>query len=932
MNSIIALDIETTGLDPHKDAIIEIGIVQFNLNRIETQWSSLINPGRKIPPFITQLTGIDDHMVLNKPSIKEVVPVIRNLFSDTHIILGHNIGFDLSFLQKQGLFRSNDTLDTYEIASVLLPSAGRYNLEALRQKLNIPHQANHRALDDAMVTSEVFRSLYEIGMELPIQLLAEIVRLGDGIDWSGYPAFYDMLLSRSRETISARQVKQGYSGPLFDGYSGRDYPILSPNPQQVSLDPDEVASALELGGIFSHHFPNYEYRPQQVEMLRSVTRALSDNHHLLVEAGTGTGKSIAYLLPAALWAVKNGQRVLISTNTINLQDQLINKDIPDLRAVMGINLSASVMKGRSNYLCPRRLENMRRRGPENADEMRVLSKVLVWLQSTTSGDRNELTLNGPIENDIWMHLSADDEGCTTENCIKRGGICPFYRARQAALSAHILVVNHALLLADVATGNRVLPEYNYVIIDEAHHIEEATTNALSFRANQSLIDRTLRELGSPNSGILQKLLITLEVNIPPSDFAALNKYIQQITDLAFQFQTTSQIFFKSIDQFLQEQREGADIGLYAHQERILSATRSQPSWEDVEAAWEDSDLYLRSLLDILVKLIQALGEIKENLPEEEDDLFTNISSLYRRLYDLQTSLDGMIFNPRKDTIYWFEINPSGKQMSLNAAPLHIGPLMQKYLWHDKATVILTSATLTTSGEFNYLKGRLNADEADELAVGSPFDYESSVLLFIANDIPEPSDRSGHQRAIEQGILKLCIATRGKALVLFTSYEQLKRTAQSIGDQLSGNGISVFKQGEGASAHKLLEDFRSTDHAVLFGTRAFWEGVDLPGEALSVLIIVKLPFDVPSDPIVAARAETFDDPFTEYSLPEAILRFRQGFGRLIRTQSDRGIVAIFDRRILSKQYGRMFTNSLPPCTTRIGRSSELPQLAVQWLNL
>jgi ATP-dependent DNA helicase DinG len=259
-------------------------------------------------------------------------------------------------------------------------------------------------------------------------------------------------------------------------------------------------------------------------------------------------------------------------------------------------------------------------------------------------------------------------------------------------------------------------------------------------------------------------------------------------------------------------------------------------------------------------------------------------------------------------------------------------LMQKYLWHDKATVILTSATLTTAGEFNYLKGRLNADEADELSVGSPFDYESSVLLFIANDIPEPSDRSGHQRAIEQGIFKLCIATRGKALVLFTSYEQLKRTSQSIGDQLSGNGISVFKQGEGASAHKLLEDFRSTDQAVLFGTRAFWEGVDLPGEALSVLIIVKLPFDVPTDPIVAARAETFDDPFTEYSLPEAILRFRQGFGRLIRTQSDRGIVAIFDRRILSKQYGRMFTNSLPPCTTRIGRSSELPQLAVKWLNL
>jgi DNA polymerase-3 subunit epsilon/ATP-dependent DNA helicase DinG len=931
MNSIVALDIETTGLDPRKDAILEIGAVRFNSKRIEDEWSSLINPGRKIPPFITQLTGITDHMVLEAPPIQKLVPELQSFVGDLPI-LGHNVGFDLSFLRNYGLFRTNETLDTYEIASVLLPSAGRYNLGILGQLLNIPLPASHRALDDARVTCAVYRSLYEIGMELPLQLLAEIVRLGEGLEWSGYSAFYDMLRSRSKETISGRQVKQGYSGPIFDGYINRDVSALSPNPQQVSLDPDEVASALEIGGIFSHHFPNYEYRPQQIEMLRSVTQALSENRHLLVEAGTGTGKSMAYLLPAALWAVKNGQRVVISTNTINLQDQLINKDIPDLRAAMGINLSAAVMKGRSNYLCPRRLENMRRRYPENADEMRVLSKVLVWLQSTISGDRNEINLNGPIERDVWMHLSAEDEGCTTENCLKRGGICPFYRARQAALSAHILIVNHALLLADVATGNRVLPDYNYVIIDEAHHLEEATTNALSFRITQSMIDRTVRELGSPNSGILGKIITTIEGNILPSDFAALNHYIQQITNLAFQFQTTSQGFFNSIDQFLLEQREGGDIGIYAHQERILPATRTQPSWADVEAAWEESETSLGPLIDILVKLIQALGEVKENLPEEEEDIITNLSTLYRRFSDMQTNLDGMIFTPRSDTIYWFEISPNGKQMSLNAAPLHIGSLMQKYLWHDKSSVILTSATLTAAGEFNYLKGRLNADEAYELAVGSPFDYESSVLLYIANDIPEPSDRSGHQRAIEQGILKLCIATGGKALVLFTSYDQLKRTSHSVSPFLSRNGIRVYEQGEGASANTLLENFRTDDHAVLFGTKAFWEGVDVPGEALSVLVIVKLPFDVPSDPIVAARAETFDDPFSEYSLPEAILRFRQGFGRLIRTQSDRGVVAIFDRRIMSKRYGRLFTDSLPTCTTRIGPVGELPQLAIKWLNM
>jgi DNA polymerase-3 subunit epsilon/ATP-dependent DNA helicase DinG len=420
--------------------------------------------------------------------------------------------------------------------------------------------------------------------------------------------------------------------------------------------------------------------------------------------------------------------------------------------------------------------------------------------------------------------------------------------------------------------------------------------------------------------------------VPPSDFAVINHYIQQATDLAFHFQTTTQDFFRSIDQFLLEQREGNEIGMYAHQERILPATRTQPAWADVEAAWEECETSLNPLIDNLAKMVQALGDIKESLPEEDDDIISSLSTFYRRLSEIQNNLDGMVFEPKGDSIYWFEIQPNGKQMSLNAAPLHIGPLMQKYLWNEKSSVILTSATLTAAGEFNYLRGRLNAEEAYDLSVGSPFDYESSVLLYISNDIPEPSDRSGHQRAIEQGILKLGLATGGRTLVLFTSYDQLKRTSRSIAPLLSRKDIRVYEQGEGASANTLLESFRADDHAVLLGTKAFWEGVDVPGVALSILIIVKLPFDVPSDPIIAARSETFEDPFSEYSLPEAILRFRQGFGRLIRTQSDRGVVAIFDRRIMTKRYGRMFTESLPTCTTKVGPIGDLPQLAVKWLNL
>ena len=292
----------------------------------------------------------------------------------------------------------------------------------------------------------------------------------------------------------------------------------------------------------------------------------------------------------------------------------------------------------------------------------------------------------------------------------------------------------------------------------------------------------------------------------------------------------------------------------------------------------------------------------------------------------------MIFEPTHEQIYWADLQPDSDRLALHAAPLHIGSLMERYLWNEKSSVIVTSATLTTTGEFDYLRGRLSAQEADELALGSPFDFETAALLYLINDIPEPNDQRGHQRALESGLINLCRASGGRALVLFTSYDQLKRTSRAISPILANDDILVYEQGEGASAHTLLENFRLSDRAVLLGTRAFWEGVDIPGESLSVLVIAKLPFAVPSDPIVAARAETFEDPFYQYSLPDAILRFRQGFGRLIRTQSDRGLVAVFDRRVLTKKYGRYFIDSLPKCTTRTGSLAELPKVAAKWLNL
>jgi ATP-dependent DNA helicase DinG len=931
MPSIVALDIETTGLDSRSDSIIEIGAVRFSGARVESEWSTLINPGRAIPGFISQLTGISNEMVRNAPPIKAVLQDLTAFVGDLPV-LGHNVRFDLSFLQQHNILQINEALDTYELASVLMPTASRYNLGALGQILGIVLPATHRALDDARVTHAVYVRLQEQGLQLPTGLMAEFMRQSEPFNWGAKWFFGQILHTRMQQPIAAKKIFRADNGPILDQ---RDLflpplpPLVSPKP----LDIDEVAALLEYGGPFSRYFKQYEYRTQQVEMLRAVTRAFSEGYHLMAEAGTGTGKSFAYLVPAALWALHNNTRVVISTNTINLQDQLVKKDIPDLCAALGIDLRVAVLKGRSNYLCPRRLEVLRQRGPANVDEMRVLAKVLVWKQTSDSGDRGEINLNGPVERDIWQRLSADDEGCTAEDCQTRtSGGCPFYRARQLAQSAHLLVVNHALLLSDVATGNRVLPEYDYLIIDEGHHMEGATTNALSFRASQSDILRLVRELGGPGGGILGYLLNMLEEMLKPSQYAAFHQAVHRAADLLFRIEHHYRELFTAFEDFLTDQREGRALTGYGQQERVTDATRTQPAWSSVEMIWTEVFETTGLLLTLLAEIHKSTSEVNEHAPQELGDSLNSLGDAYRRLQETNAYLNALVSSPKKDFVYWIEVQSGKNQIAVNMAPLHIGPLMEQHLWHEKTSIILTSATLTTNEGFDYIRNRLNADEADELQLGSPFDYESAAMLYLANDIPEPSDVNGHQRAVEQALIRLSKATGGKLLALFTSYAQLRRTSTAITPALAEAGIIVYEQGEGASPNTLLETFREADKAVLLGTRSFWEGVDIPGEALSVLVLVKLPFDVPTEPIVAARSETFEDPFNEYHLPEAILRFRQGFGRLIRTQYDRGVVAILDRRILTKRYGRAFLESLPTCKVQVSPVRDLPLHAEKWLNL
>jgi len=928
MQSIVAIDIETTGLNESRDAIIEIGAVKFKGHRVEAEWSSLINPNKHIPEFVTGLTGISDAEVRNAPRLVDMAPLLGEFVGDAPIV-GHNVRFDLGFLQKSGLFPYNEVIDTYELASVLMPAASRYNLGSLGKQLGILLPATHRAPADALVTMAVFNRLFEMARELPLELVDEILRLSEPLAWDAGWLFQEVIRTRSREGVQPKRVKKKDAAAWFDESK---YPPLDNPKRPLPLDADEIASVLEYGGPFSQYFETFEQRPEQVEMLRAVTNALSYGSHLMVEAGTGVGKSFAYLVPAALFAKQNNTRVVVSTNTINLQDQLIQRDLPNLSQALNLDFRFAVLKGRSNYLCPRRLENLRRFGPRTTDEMRVLAKVMVWQMTNQSGDRSELNLTGPAEREVWMRISAEDDACTTETCVKRtGGACPFHRTKTASQSAHVLVVNHALLLSDIATGSKVLPEYSHLIIDEGHHLESATTNSLSFKLNQFDLERMMKEIGGSTSGVLGHLLTETKDALRPADFGLLQQKVSRATDTSFRIEQMNREFFKILNEFARLQREGQAQSNYAWQARVLPSTRTLPYWDEVEIAWDATSSTLRMLLISLEEIYKAIADLYAEGHDNLQDVMADLSNVARRLGEAEANVTGMISKPNDGLVYWIEVQPNGNKLALNAAPLRVGPLIEKYVWHEKQTVILTSATLTTHGEFQYLRNTLGADEAEEMQLGSPYDYESAALLYIANDIPEPN-ANGYQQTLDRTIINTAKAIGGRMLVLFTSYAALKKTSQAITGALAREEIYVYEQGDGASPNALLESFKATERAVLLGTKSFWEGVDVPGDSLSLVMITKLPFDVPTDPLIAARSEMYEDSFQEYYLPEAILKFRQGFGRLIRTASDRGVVAILDRRVLTKQYGRLFLESLPPCTARQGPANNLAREAGKWLGV
>lgn len=917
---LVAFDLETTGLDVETDVIIEIGAVRLREGEVVDEFSSLVNPGFSIPAEVSFLTGIEQDDVRDAPSIKEVLPKFENFVGDAPLI-AHNIAFDISFLKKHKILSNNLPIDTYELSALLLPSIPRYNLTSLTEHFEISLENAHRALDDARATAYLYWHLWEKASNLPVALLAEIMQHASQFQWD-IGSVFEAALQHQKNANSDDQplvqpafAKPVTSKPLVQGDS------------EYSIDPEMIDAIIDKSGKLNDILPDYEARPQQQRMAHEIAYAFSNHQHLIIEAGTGTGKSLAYLVPSALWTTKNQRRVVISTNTTNLQEQLIQKDVPLIEQILDESLNASVLKGRGHYLCPRRLAAVRRRGPGNVDELSTLTKILIWLQESTTGERGELTLRAN-EFPIWRRLSAEDEGCSTENCEAiMGGICPFHKSRRAAEASHLVIINHALLIADARSENHVIPDYRHLIVDEAHQLEDAVTDGLTMRVSGTMLYRRLDELGGTEKGILGDLLRIGRKSLPDKAVMKVEAYTQNIGEAVRAMQAHVKAYYKSLQTLLSELQR-SDFP----QRTILvgSSQRSVSAFGGVQARWQKLDEFFEVLRDAMEHLTRAVQRLKQKHDVDEfADLIKSTGASATFLAEVREHLHKFTLEPDANTIYWISTSYEG-DLSVVGAPLHIGPYAEAYLWQAKESAVLTSATLRTELSFDHIQDRFYADGVKTLAVGSPFDYKKSTLIYLPEDIPEPNQQ-GYQKAVERGIIELAAELDGRVMVLFTSYAQLKETARDITPRLSLGNIAVYDQAGSSSREALLEGFKSTEKAVLLGTKSFWQGVDIPGESLSALVIVRLPFAVPSDPVFASRSDTYENSFREYAVPDAILRFRQGFGRLIRSKTDRGIVTIFDKRIISKRYGQHFLESLPDCTVQTGRLAQLPKAASNWLS-
>ena len=909
MPEYVSLDLETTGLDPSRDRVIEVGAVAFTPDATLATLERLVDPERPLPEAVARLTGISQADLRGAASAESALSELADFVRGRQPV-GHGARLDVDFLTASGVWEHGwEILDTLDVARILLPGAASHSLPLLAIELGFSQPRPHRALDDADATRQLLLRLREEAAALDEGLKESILALVAPYAWAVARFFAEALTAPNPESPPSRPAARS-------GITGRRPAGEPPD------DPDLMVAMLAPEGPLAGALPDYEHREPQLQMLLGVAQIQARGGTLLVEAGTGTGKSLAYLLPSIARAVRHSERVVVSTNTHTLQEQLMSKDLPGLREWLPWDFKAVLLKGRSNYISLRRWRRFLAQPCEDAEELRFKLKVLLWLHTTESGERSELRLHGK-EEVLWTQIASDPLDCVGIHCTAED--CYVHRARAEAEAADLVVVNHALLLADAEVGGGLLPDFDHLVIDEAHHLEDAATQGLRQEIDGPGLDALLERLASQPAGTAQPGGLLAELRGQPRLGASEAGFVEAIGRALAAAPRVRELFALAADRVSSRL---AEVERREESLRLVPALREEPDWGVLTLAAENASTSLAALETSLRTLA---GAAREWLGGEEPDQGVRELEIIRgRLQSAAVLIHEALLAPDPNRVYWFTLVARHESLLLRSAPINVGTLLREQVYAERRSTVFTSATLAVGGSFDYFRSRVGlGPNVEELILPSPFDFFHQALVCMPSDFPPPEDED-FDRRVSEVVAGVARRARGRTLVLFTSHRQLRDVHQALKHRVDLDEILILGQGIDGQRRQLLKSFEEAERPLLLGTSSFWEGIDIPGERLSCVIVVRLPFAVPSEPVFAARAERLRDGFSQLALPQAALRLKQGFGRLIRRSTDRGAVVILDHRILGRDYGKAFLEILPPASRFIGPTDEIAPHVGAWL--
>ena len=928
--SLVFIDLETTGLDEQEAEIIEFAAVRVVDGAVAEEFAELANPGRPLPLAITKLTGIADADLRRARPTRAVMADFLRFVGDDNTV-AHNAAFERKFLvAKSGGYFRNTILDTLELSRILFPTLPHHDLDTLIAELGLAAEERHRALDDARVLVGLWERLLERLNALPFEVVASLSAVATRTEW---PARHLFLEAETKRLTSAfdvavpdfRKLLADHSELLDRARDARKKKDPGDRPPPTRIDVEDLVRTFGPGGLFDGKIAGYEIRPQQARMVELVAQAFNEGRHLLVEAGTGVGKSMAYLLPAIRWAQTNHDKIVVSTNTKNLQEQLFFKDLPLLAETCDLDVQSALIKGRGNYVCVRKLLYLLEESDRelSEEEQVALLPVLVWAAETEVGDVAECTgFLAFRQRDVWARLCASSEECPGPACRHRRR-CFLNRARALSILSDVIVANHAVVFSELGMESVVLPSYAHLVFDEAHNLEDVATAYLGCEIDHWAMRRVVQRLVRHDRGRTERgLLPSIRYRLKKGRETELTESEKHLDRLLADTYPHVDAVEEWLDRFLQ-----SIGGVFA-----ASGTSDDSIRYDAEhrapQLWARVEVEKAGLISVIGKLRVELERIAELLEAPDDrDFPYRTESLYDlrgvrgALEELERHVEFLVAGEDPAFVYWIErYGRRTVRYRIAGAPVRIGPKLKELLYDCKDTIIFTSATLSAAGKFDFLKDRIGLDQLgeDRLVaedVGSPFDYDRQMLVCVPSFAGEP-DRDGGQftDTVRRLLIDIFHASGGRGLALFTSYAMLNEVYPDLKAAMEAEQILVLGQGIDGERRSITRMFQRETSSVLLGTDSFWEGVDVPGEALSCLVVVKLPFAVYTQPVVQARCEEVEargkNAFIHYTLPSAVIRFKQGVGRLIRSKTDFGVVAVLDKRVLTRRYGHAFLRSLP----------------------